>query len=196
MKDAISTTEKEFEDLVKLLDQPTNKYNEEFRQVDWSDELGRFRVWASKIGVGNSGQDTVDSRIDCSQDAVDSIINRYSGSNYGRHTIRQTFTDLLQKLREDIQSIPKLVTGNSSEEAGEKAPSSGIQVSDKKMPDFNAGDADANESSADSTSPDLKTELPYFHGSIHEFIDALNEMSDMMSEHLAKLKQRSRDPTY
>ena len=178
---AISTTKKEFEDLINGLKQSDYKYNEVVRRIEWEDELGSFRVWANDIGFGKSGRDAVDSRI-----------SRYDSPPWGRNSSGESIQEILEELRDELREVQELVGGTLSGDAGGEVSSSGVQGSDKRQSDFHAGGDDESDSSEDYTSFSTEKRLQGCYDQTRDIISTLKKWSLMISEHLAWLEQRSR----
>ena len=174
VESAISTTKEEFKDFVKLVDQPTyNKYEEEVSRIEWNDELGRFCLWAGKVGFGKSGLDAVDARVSRSDSSIFSSV-----------PIGEEILYYLQELRDLVRGARERVARTSSGDAGGETPSSGIQDSEKRVPDFNAGDPDESDSSEDSLILNTQTNLQYLVHFIHVCIDNLSGLSCDIWENL------------
>lgn len=83
------------------------------------------------------------------------------------------------------------MAGNSSGEDGGETPSSGIQASDKGVPEFDADDGGESNSSDNLVPLNDKAKLRVILESIYRIIGDLNQLSRLMREILNSQKQRS-----
>ena len=107
MKNTISATKKEFEDLINGLKQSDYKYNEVVQRADWEHQLGSFHVWAGDVGFWKSNRGAVDSRI-----------RRYDSLPSDQGPENKTILGRLEDLRVEVRVVQELLNGISFEDTG------------------------------------------------------------------------------